>query len=180
MDSFAMITPEGAAGMALADVCHICHRAPVRAPTDDGRRSKACAPCVAIDAHLATTFGLKLLSPIDDTWGTGDQVLHHRLWGPAAQGVATRLRDHHSSATMRLNGRAESVGVRHLLARFPAGPLWASWLRWDAWQAQFPPSLDMSVRGYQAYVVAVHPWIDSVEPRVADITWLSDQAKHPG
>ena len=177
MDSFAMVTPEGSADMALADVCHVCQRATVRQPTEDGRRSRACTPCVAIDAELALAYGARLISPIDDTWATGDDVLHHRLWGPAADGVGARLRDHHASATMRLNDTAEEAGVQHLVARYPAAPLWASWLRWDAWQRLFPPSPQASAHGYQAYVAAVHPWIDSVEPRIADVAWLSEKAE---
>lgn len=28
-------------------------------------------------------------------------------------------------------------------------------------------------RAYQAYIAHVHPWIDTIEPRTADLDWLT-------
>ena len=44
---------------------------------------------------------------------------------------------------------------------------------WEAWQAAYPATPEAVVAAYQAYVRGVHPWIDSVEPRVADSRWLT-------
>jgi hypothetical protein len=53
----------------------------------------------------------------------------------------------------------------------PAGP--GPFVRWEQWQEEFPASVGASARAYQALICQVHPWIDSVEPRVADLAWLS-------
>ncbi|MGV8965547.1 MAG: hypothetical protein ACOH2F_04650 [Cellulomonas sp.] len=47
------------------------------------------------------------------------------------------------------------------------------YVRWAEWQSEFPASIAASARAYQLVVRRVHPWIDSVEPRVADLDWLS-------
>jgi len=53
----------------------------------------------------------------------------------------------------------------------PAGP--GPFVRWEQWQEEFAASVDASARAYQALIYQVQPWIDSVEPRVADLAWLS-------
>ena len=181
MESVSIVTPDGVADVPLGKVCHICHRAlgrQVVAERDLGRLlaqtawTKVCGRCASIDAQLAAAYGARMLTPVDPRV-TGGDVLHNRLWGDGEHGFGTRLRHHHLDAVLALAEEGEAAGVKRLAAKYPGGPPWARFLRWEAWQTLFPPSLDASVRGYQDYVEGVHPWIDSVEPRVADAGWLA-------
>ena len=45
-------------------------------------------------------------------------------------------------------------------------------VRWEEWARCFPASDEASARAYQRYTTQVHPWIETVEPRVADLEWL--------
>lgn len=38
---------------------------------------------------------------------------------------------------------------------------------------RFPASALASARAYQEYVERLHPWIETVEPRVTDVEWLA-------
>lgn len=178
-NDFTIITPNGpVATVSVFAVCHVCQRAPVckRAGRQVGR---ACAQCLHIETRIAAAYGARLLTPLDDGWATGNQVLHYRLWGPATPSLEELLRNHHLGRVKQLRAEAESLGVRGLVIRYPGGPPWALYLSEGPWSEQYAASRLASVHGYQDYVTAVHPWVDSVEPRVADVEWLSEMAQLP-
>ena len=163
--------PDSATDLPVDRLCHICHHATGRPLNGDRQWSIACSRCAAIDALLATFYGARMLTPIDPRV-TGGQVLHNRLWGDGVHGVTGRARRQHLEAVLAMATTAEAAGAESLTARFPGAPPWARVVLWPQWQELFPASLDASVRGYQEYVEVVHPWIDSVEPRITDADWM--------
>lgn len=44
---------------------------------------------------------------------------------------------------------------------------------WEKWHAAHVPSPAASAAAYRRFVESTHPWIDSVEPRTADLAWLT-------
>jgi hypothetical protein len=169
-----LITPDGTADVSVFQVCHVCRRdaAHTARRTRVGDRGRACLRCVRLDARLAHPFGVALLTRLDPTLARLANVLEHRLFPDRLELVDPRVKDAHLAAMQRLAEEAADEGVPRLVVRYPAGPPQSSHVRWEAWQERFPPSDLESARAYQRYVTDLHPWIDSVEPRVADLDWL--------
>lgn len=174
MSDHQIIVPDAHRSTWISDLCHVCQRALVRTMLPGSPAARACEQCLEIDSALGAPFLARLLTPLDPGRADGRAVLHDRLWGAAAASVHTRLRAHHVREIRRLADQARAVGLEGLHVRCPGGPPWASVVSWDAWTRQFPSSVAARLAGYQRYAAAVHPWIDSVEPRVSDLGWLAE------
>ena len=153
----------------LTHVCHICSREIIRTFPRPSRAA-ACLRCVRLDHTLGRWQGAALLTPIDDGWASGTDVVHGRL-GSADPGEA--LRRHHVSrmVAMITDGRRDTGLL--LAVRYPGGQPHARVMHWDEWQHTYPSDARTTAEGYLAYVDAVHPWVRYLEPRVADVDWLT-------
>ncbi|MBI9115824.1 hypothetical protein [Sanguibacter suaedae] len=158
--------------IGISELCHVCHRARVHAQTTIQSLARACTRCLSLDRALGAPFGARLLTPLDEGTDPGS-VLHNRLWGSPGRDLAKRLRAHHHSQVDELTAQARASGLSSLQVRYPGASPIAQMIDWDAWPQEFPAGPEYTVAGYQRYVQEVHPWVDSVEPRVCDTAWLS-------
>jgi hypothetical protein len=162
--------PRTSSAVPLTDVCHICHRGLIR-PSDGSAWTVACAQCRRIDRRLGAEYGPTQCTPL---WGGAPGVarpnLHETLMrGLPFEQALDALRWHHARGTLAL--AASDAGPD--LLDVPGDDVDAATITdWPAWQAAHPATVDAVAEAYQDYVRAVHPWIDSVEPRVADRSWL--------
>lgn len=156
--------------VALAEVCHICHTQRIP-PSDAASWTLACTPCRRLDRRIVADHGLAQCTPL---WGGVHGTARPSLQGTLLRGLPFRaatdaLRAHHLEWVTAM-AAAEGSGLVTLagddLSR-------SRIVDWETWQAAYPATPEAIVAGYQAYVRGVHPWIDSVEPRVADSRWLT-------
>jgi hypothetical protein len=163
--------PATSVNVPLAEVCHVCHRGLI-GPSDGSTWSVACGRCRRIDGRLGQEYGLTQCTPL---WGGSPGVarpsLHETLMRVLSfEHALDALRWHHTRRTLAL----ASTDAAADLLEVPGDDVDAARITdWDAWRAAHPASDDAVAAAYQDFVRAVHPWVDSVEPRVDDRSWLA-------
>jgi hypothetical protein len=162
--------PSTSSSVTVSEVCHVCHRGLI-GPSDGSTWSVACARCRRIDRRLGQEYGLTQCTPL---WGAAPGVprpsLHGTLMrGPSFEHALDALRWHHTRRTLALASSDASAD----LLEVPGDDVDDARITdWGAWQAAHPATDDAVAAAYQDFVRTVHPWVDSVEPRVDDRAWL--------
>ena len=189
----------GAAGrcaLRRAKVCRLCVREvmPVH-PGSSG--SLCCGRCQRLDRALARQVGASTMTPLDGHGSSARWSLFGRLFPDRVpqevEEVVTRADgstmtvtvvvqpEPHPLALLTEHGGALGLAMAQAAVEVDGGPAslrdggegGGHLVRWDEWARCFPASDEASARAYQRYVAQVHPWIDTVEPRVADHEWLA-------
>lgn len=171
--------------LSVATLCHVCRRTPVPVAHRFGWWF-LCDRCRAIEAHLAAPFGLDEMTPYRGQ-GHGELTVMALLFPEL-------LPRHETSETVSADGARtrtrvtvdppDGTGLTRLL-RFAAAEtarLAGSAARdvgFDAWRSDHPASATASAGAYRRFIESTHPWIDSVEPRTADLAWLATLAEAP-
>ena len=179
-----------------ATVCHICVREVTpRSPYPGGSRSFGCERCRRLDRALARPFGARAMTPLEGQSSVRGSLLGrlfpdrvpHEVEEVAtrANGLTMTVRvltepDPHPMTLLRDHARALGLAMVQAAVEVNGGPAslqnsgenGASVVRWEEWAGCFPASDEASARAYQRYVAQAHPWIETVEPRVADLEWL--------
>lgn len=169
--------------LPVATACHLCGREAV-AIRSRFSWTFACPTCRRIDRALALPYGARSMTPLEgqdgENRGTMFERVHpdladrtHRTESTSTGRLVVSITDDvPASATglVRLRRfRVERlVAMASALDPEPVGPF----VNWARWQQAFPASAAASAAAYQEFVRTAHPWIDSVEPRVADLEWL--------
>jgi hypothetical protein len=162
--------PATSVNVPLAEVCHVCHRGLLR-PSEGAAWTVACARCRRIDRRLGQQHGVTQCTPL---WGGSPGVarpnLHQTLLrGPSFEQALDVLRWRHTRETIAMASAEPLARVLDVPGDDVDG---ARIVDWATWETSYPATDDAIAAAYQDYVSAVHPWIDSVEPRVGDRSWL--------
>jgi len=170
--------------LPVACLCHICAREAVPVA---GRFSWSflCRTCTRIERALAAPYGLGATTPHRGQQETSRETLFGHLHPERV--------DHEDVSIGVSDGGMLSVRINEVeppdgspksglfsFSRANAQRMGERFDRdvpWVQWQDQFPASARASAEAYQRYVTEVHPWIESVEPRVADLGWLTQLAE---
>lgn len=165
--------------LPVATLCHICRRTPVPVAHRFGWWF-LCDRCRAIEAHLAAPFGRREMTPHHgqaDGAGTVMGLLHPEQ---LPRHESTRSVDD-DGARVVVRRTVDPPGGTGLDRLFRFGSAEAARLAgsaerdvpWAAWSSDHPASAAASAGAYRRFIETTHPWIDTVEPRTADLAWLA-------
>lgn len=183
-------SPAEGCALPVAQVCHVCVRAAVPVASRFFWYF-LCPRCRSIEARLARPLGHHSMTPHDGQAGNGRSSVYGRLFrdrlgGLEVEGVAVAddaggarganrvvTRDVSGEGSLwltRLTGHKVEVATAMADEAFAGED--ADPIPWAQWSERFPASALASARAYQEYVERLHPWIETVEPRVTDVEWL--------
>ncbi len=177
-----------------ATVCHVCVREVLRFYPGSSR-PWICGRCRRLDRALGRAFGASSMTPHDSQLSWSRSSLLGRLFpdrvpqeveevvtradGSTATARLVIQPEHHPLALLTEHAVALGLAMVEAAVEVDGGPAslrgaadGEHLVRWDEWAQCFPASDEASARAYQRYVAQAHPWIETVEPRVADLGWL--------
>jgi len=170
--------------LPVACLCHVCAREAVPVA---GRFSWSflCRTCTRIERALAAPYGLGAATPHRGQQESSRETLFGHLHPERVdhEDVSIAVSDG-GTLSVKINevkppeGSSTSGLVSFFRARTQRmGERFDHDVPWVQWQEQFPATAGASAEAYQRYITEVHPWIESVEPRVADLGWLTQLAE---
>ncbi|MBC7290634.1 MAG: hypothetical protein H5T83_04755, partial [Actinotalea sp.] len=169
--------------LPVATLCHVCRRTAVPVAHRFGWWF-LCDRCRSIEARLAAPFGLREMTPFrgsGDGRGTVMGLVRPDLL-PRAERSQTIDDDGARVVVTRTVAPVGGTGLDRLFAfarsetRRIAGDAERD-VPWDAWRSDHPASAAASAAAYRRFVETTHPWIDTLEPRTADLAWLATLAE---
>ncbi|MDT0166071.1 hypothetical protein Q9R32_10920 [Actinotalea sp. AC32] len=168
--------------LPVASVCAACARrvVPIRHRFS---WSFLCGTCSALDRAIAAPYGAASLTPHHGQADADRGTLWARLFPDRAPTTEVSIGRHGDFVTRTVVGsdawQARLGGHRSTaVATVATSAGLAGTVAWERFAAIAPASPDATAAGYLAYVTAVHPWVDSVEPRLADLAWLTELVAH--
>ncbi|GGC13745.1 hypothetical protein [Cellulomonas carbonis] len=163
--------------LPVASVCASCARrvVPIRHRFS---WSFLCGTCSALDRAIAAPYGAAALTPHHGQADEDRGALWARLFPDRAPGTRVSIGrdgDVHTQTIAGTDAWHARLGAHRTaaVAAVATAAGLAGTVEWTRFAAAAPTSPEATAAGYLAYVTAVHPWVDSVEPRVADLAWLT-------
>lgn len=174
--------------LPVALLCAICAREAVEVRYRFGW-TFLCRRCTAIDREIARPLGTGELTPHRSPCFEGATVFGRLFPARRADRQAVPTTDARGGAPEASQREADpdsalmqllafgKAQARHLATTVPEPHHAPGKPLWDDWMLTHPVSAHASATAFQRFVEEVHPWIASVEPRVADAAWLAELAE---